>query len=131
VQAEEAGAQEQVAQGDAVQPPPGLCLVLAGDLTADGRHGRLDDRGLVAERLSQGGLHVPERQAPDERAITRDSNALVLVTWLPNRREAKASLAPRSLGRASSTGPAVVLTVTSRYPLREAGRASGQAAARW
>jgi hypothetical protein len=32
-------------------------------------------------------------------AITRDSNALVLVTWLPNRREAKASLAPRSLGR--------------------------------
>jgi hypothetical protein len=64
-------------------------------------------------------------------AITRDSNALVLVTWLPNRREAKASLAPRSLGRASSTGPAVVLTVTSRYPLREPGRASGQAAARW
>jgi hypothetical protein len=54
---------------------------------------------LVAERLSQGGLHLPERQAPDERAITRDSNALVLVTWLPNRREAKASLAPRSLGR--------------------------------
>ena len=47
-------------------------------------------------------------------AITRDSSALVMVTWLPNRREAKASLAPRSLGRASSTGLAVALTVTSR-----------------
>jgi hypothetical protein len=36
---------------------------------------------------------------------------------------------PRSFGRARVTGPAVVLTVTSRYPLREPGRASSQAAA--
>ncbi len=49
-----------------------------------------------------------------KEAITRDSRALVLVTWLPNRREANASLVPRSLGRARATGPAVVLTVTSR-----------------
>ena len=47
-------------------------------------------------------------------AMTRDSRALVLVTWLPNRREANASVVPRNLGRASVTGPAVVLTVTSR-----------------
>ena len=47
-------------------------------------------------------------------AITRDSRALVLVTWLPNSREANASVVPRSFGRASVTGPAVVLTVTSR-----------------
>ena len=47
--------------------------------------------------------------------MTRDSRALVLVTWLPNRREAaKASVVPRSFGRARATGPAVVLTVTSR-----------------
>ena len=64
-------------------------------------------------------------------AITRVSSALVLVTWLPNRREANFSVVPRSLGRDSCTGPAVVLTVTSRYPLREPGRASSQAAARW
>ena len=49
-----------------------------------------------------------------KEAITRDSRALVLVTWLPNRREANASVVPRSFGRASATGPAVVLTVASR-----------------
>src|SRR6266576_171053 len=47
-------------------------------------------------------------------AITSDSRALVLVTCAPNRREANASVVPRSFGRASPTGPAVVLTVTSR-----------------
>src|SRR5947208_13952704 len=55
-------------------------------------------------------------------AITRDSSALVLVTWLPNSREANASVVLRSFGLARATGPAVVLTVTSRYPLREPGR---------
>src|SRR5512135_3481498 len=64
-------------------------------------------------------------------AITSDSSALVLVTCAPNRREANACVVPRSFGRASCTGPAVVLTVTSRYPLRDPGRASAQAAARW
>ena len=63
-------------------------------------------------------------------AMTRDSRALVLVTWLPNTREANASVVPRSLGRASLTGPAVVLTATSRQPLREPGRASSLSAAR-
>src|SRR5512135_868120 len=64
-------------------------------------------------------------------AITSDSSALVLVTWLPNSRDANASLVPRSFGRDRVTGPAVDLTVTSRYPFREPGRASGLAAARW
>jgi len=63
-------------------------------------------------------------------AITSDSSALVLVTWLPNNRDANASVVPRSFGRASITGPAVDLTATSRYPWREPGRASSQAAAR-
>src|SRR6266851_2858613 len=49
-----------------------------------------------------------------KEAITRDSSALVLVTCAPNNREANASVVPRSLGRASLTGPAVVLTATSR-----------------
>jgi len=60
-----------------------------------------------------------------------DSSALVLVTWLPNRREAKASLAPRSLGRACSTGPAVVFDRYLPVPVAGAGPGIGQAAARW
>ena len=44
-------------------------------------------------------------------AITSDSSALVLVTPLPNSWEANRSVVSRSLGRASVTGPAVVLTV--------------------
>jgi hypothetical protein len=64
-------------------------------------------------------------------AITSVSSAFVFVTCDPNSRDANASVVPRSFGRDSITGPAVVLTVTSRYPLREPGRASPQAAARW
>src|SRR4029077_20727772 len=64
-------------------------------------------------------------------AITSDSSAFVFVTYDPNSRDANASVVPRSLGLDSCTGPAVVLTVTSRYPLREPGRASPQAAALW
>jgi hypothetical protein len=54
-------------------------------------------------------------------AITNVSSALVLVTWLPNRRDANAPVVPRSFCRARVTGPAVVLTVTSQYPFREPG----------
>ena len=61
-------------------------------------------------------------------AITSDSSAFV-VTYDPDNRDANASVVPRSFGLDSCTGPAVVLTVTSRYPLREPGRASSQAAA--
>lgn len=47
-------------------------------------------------------------------AMTSASSAFVFVTCVPNSREANASVVPRSFGRASFTGPAVVLTVTSR-----------------
>ncbi len=47
-------------------------------------------------------------------AMTRDSSALVLVTCAPNSRDANASVVPRSFGLARATGPAVVLTLTSR-----------------
>ena len=63
-------------------------------------------------------------------AITSDSNALDFVTPLPNSCEANASVVPRSFGRSTVTGPAVVLTVALQYPLRLPGRASGTAAAR-
>jgi len=66
VHPEEAGVQEQVVQGDLVQAAPGPCLVLVLDRLAHGGDGGLGDGGLVAQRVSQGGLHVPHRQAPDE-----------------------------------------------------------------
>ena len=64
-------------------------------------------------------------------AITSDSNALDLVTPLPNSCEANRSVVPRSFGRATVTGPAVVLIVESQKPLRLPARASGHSAARW
>jgi hypothetical protein len=69
--------------------------------------------------LSEGGLHVADRQAPHERGNHQASSAFVLVTWEPNRPDANASLVPRSFGRDKVTGPAVVFTVTSRYPLQQ------------
>ena len=47
-------------------------------------------------------------------AITSDSSAFDFVMLLPNRREANASVVPRSFGRATVTGPAVVLTVAGQ-----------------
>jgi hypothetical protein len=50
--------------------------------------------------------------------ITRASNALVRLTPLPSSRDVNGWSVPRSLGRSSTTGPAVVLTVNSAWPLR-------------
>jgi hypothetical protein len=55
------------------------------------------------------------RTNPDS---TSASSALVRLTPLPNSREVNGSVVPRSLGRSSTTGPAVVLTVNSAWPLR-------------
>jgi hypothetical protein len=46
-------------------------------------------------------------------AMTRLSNAWVLVTPVPNSCEANASVVLRSFGRARVTGPLVVLIVVS------------------
>src|SRR3954454_18581003 len=64
-------------------------------------------------------------------AMTRVSNALVLVTAVPNSRETNVSSVPRSFGRATVTGPAVVFTVVGQYPLREPARASDTSLRRW
>src|SRR5204863_9998351 len=61
-------------------------------------------------------------------AITKVSNALVLDTAVPNSRDTNVASVPRSFGRSSVTGPAVVFTVVGQYPLREPGRASGTSA---
>lgn len=64
-------------------------------------------------------------------AITNVSNAFVLVTPVPNSRETNASWVPRNFGRATVTGPVVVLTVVGQTPLRDPGRASGTSARCW
>jgi hypothetical protein len=67
VHPEERGVQVQVVQGDAVQPAPRPGLVFVLDLAADRRHRGLGDRGLITQRLGQGGLDVADRQAGHER----------------------------------------------------------------
>jgi hypothetical protein len=47
-------------------------------------------------------------------AITSDSRAFDLAMLLPNSADANRSLVPRSLGRATVIGPAVVLTVAGQ-----------------
>ena len=100
-------------------------LIAAGASSA-GRHehrgsklsGR-DDRRLVVRSPRDSPLRGGRLRTNE--AITSDSSALVLVTCDPNSRDANASVVSRSFGRDSCTGPAVVLTVTSRYPFRELG----------
>jgi hypothetical protein len=55
------------------------------------------------------------RTNPDS---TSASSALVRLTPLPRSREVNGSVVPRSFGRSSTTGPAVVFTVSSAWPLR-------------
>jgi hypothetical protein len=54
--------------------------------------------------------------------MTRASSALVRDTPLPSSREANGWVVPRSLGRSSTTDPAVVFTVSSAWPLRYPAR---------
>jgi hypothetical protein len=63
-------------------------------------------------------------------AIISASSALVLVTPVPNSWEANRSVVPRSFGRCTVTGPAVVLIVVGQCPLRIPARAFSQAAPR-
>jgi hypothetical protein len=67
VHPEEGGVQEQVIQHHLVQPAPGPGLVLVLDLAADRRHRGLGDRRLIAQRLGQRGLDIPDGQAAHER----------------------------------------------------------------
>jgi hypothetical protein len=99
-------------------------------LAADRRHRGLGDCGLITQRLASAASTSRTDRLRTNDAITSVSSAFVLVTCDPNSRDANASLMPRSFGLASCTGPAVVFTVTSRYPFRDPGRASSQAAAR-
>jgi len=68
-------------------------------LTDAAHHGARDGR-LRTERLSWAGCHVAHGGARTKPAMTSASRAWVLVTPLPSRREANATLVPRSLRRA-------------------------------
>jgi hypothetical protein len=54
------------------------------------------------------------RTNPAITSDSSDSSAFDLVMLVPNSREANASVVPRSFGRATVTGPAVVLTVAGQ-----------------
>jgi len=110
--------QEQVLQLDPAQIAqlPGVELGL--DLLTDAADGRLRQRRFArnasASAASTSRTERP-RTNPDSTSL---SSALVGDTPLPSSREANGWVVPRSLGRSSTTGPAVVLTVSSVWPLR-------------
>src|SRR6476469_7507999 len=106
--------QEQVIENDIAQGAPRPGVVLGLDRLAYLRHRRFRDRGLIPQRIGEGGLDIRTDSPRTNEAITNDSSALVLQTCLPNRREANAAVVPRSLGRSKVIGPAVVLTVAGR-----------------
>jgi hypothetical protein len=89
------------------------------------------DRAAPAPSASARVLSTSRTDRPRTNpAITSDSRAFDLVTDLPNSADANRSVVPRSFGRATVTGPAVVLTVAAQYPLRIPGRGSSAAAER-
>jgi hypothetical protein len=122
VHPEVAAVQEQVLQLDPAQLAglPGVELGL--DRLADAADGRLGQRRLrpsaSASAASTSRTDRP-RTNPDS---TSASSALVRLTPLPSSREANGWVVPRSLGRSSTTGPAVVFTVSSAWPLRYPAR---------
>ena len=131
VHAKARAVQEQIVQLDIVEAtlPPGVELGL--DLLADPRNVDLD-RVASAPSASASVCSTSRTLSPRTNpAITSDSNALVLVTPVPNSREAKRSLVPRSFGRCTVTGPVVVLIVVGQEPLRCPGWAWAAATARW
>lgn len=89
----------------------GVELVL--DRLADTGDRRLRHRGIGPESLGQRRLDVAHRQAPDEPGDDQRLQGVGLVTPRPSSREANCSVTPRSFGRLSVTGPAVVFTVRS------------------
>jgi hypothetical protein len=114
-QADERG----LAIGGDAQAAPRPVPVLVLDLLTDGRTADLEiatwSPGASARAASTSRTGRPRRK----EAITSVSSAFALATCDPNSRDANASVAPRSFGRDSCTGPAVVLTVTSRYPFED------------
>ena len=66
VHLEHGGVQEQVVQHHAVQRPGPPRLELPADRLADPRDRRLRQGRLGAQGISEGVLHVPDRQATDE-----------------------------------------------------------------
>jgi hypothetical protein len=71
------------------------------------------DKAASGPRASERVASTSRTDRPRTKpAMTSDSRALVLVKDSPNNLEANCSDVPRSFGRWSVTGPAVVFTVT-------------------
>jgi hypothetical protein len=114
VQAKARAVQEQIVQFDVVQAT--LRQASNSVLIASQTRETVDlERVASAPSASASVCSTSRTLSPRTNpAMTSDSNALVLVTPVPNRREAKRSLVPRSFGRCTVTGPVVVFTVVGQ-----------------
>jgi hypothetical protein len=91
---------------------PSVELVL--DRLTHPRHRRLAQRCFGAQRIRQRRLDITNPQAADEPGDDQRLQRVRLGHPGANSREAKRSVAPRSLGRCTVTGPAVVLIVVGQ-----------------
>src|SRR5215475_6385861 len=105
------------AEGPRCHGPVALHIASDLEVVAGQTRDTVDLDNAACGRVGHRGLHVADRQAAHEpKAMSNVSNALVLVTAVPNRRETNLSSVPRSFGRATVTGAVVVLTVVEQNP---------------
>jgi hypothetical protein len=69
---------------------------------------------LVAECVGQGRLDVADRQTAHERGDHQRFQGIGLGDVLAEQPGGELGVVPRSFGRSSVTGPAMVFTVTAR-----------------
>jgi hypothetical protein len=100
------------------EPPHASPDSLAGRIASQTQDGRLRQRRLRADRVGERSLHIPDRRPADEPRRSPAPPTHGLIIKVPNSWEANCLVAPRSLGRASITGPRVVFTMVGQQPLR-------------
>jgi hypothetical protein len=112
VVAEVGAVQEQVVQLHAAEVTGGEGVELLLDRLADPAHRRLAQGRLGPKRLGQRRLHISHRQATDETGQHEGFQGVGTADALAQQPGHNGWLVARSLGRSSTTGPAVVLTAT-------------------
>ena len=124
--------QEQVVQLDVVQAPGRSTPRTRLDRLADPRHRRLATSPPRSPSASASVASTSRIDSPRTNpAITSDSSALVLVTCVPNSREANGSVVPRSFGRCNGHRPGGGLDRRRAVAVARPGRRVLAAAARW
>lgn len=122
---------EQVVQLHLVQTPAAPGVELVPDGLADPRHGRLGQRRLRPERVSQGSLHITHGQAAHEPGDHQGLQRVGLGHAGVEQPGHELLVGAAQLRPIQGDRPAVVFTVVGQYPLREPARASGTSVRRW